>query len=325
MIALRVLRGGSVVREAVFRELPVTLGRGPESAFPIADASVSRAHACLERDVSGLLVLRDLGSRNGLHVGPRRVESVAVAGRLRCLVGAVEVEIEEAAADITQEIRLHDWRRFERRRGVRAYLGYLALGVLGWLAGVIAEPGFWSPWEKARGIAAFEQALGALVSLPVLSLLLLVLFRALGRRVRLADTLRALALLVWLLPLAQVLGFLAYYVLPSSALPPLRAALGMALGAWAAARLAAIRRVRPSLRLRVAWALAVVAIAAGFAFASRLSAQRAGQPDLDFHVQAPLFGYAGRAVSPDDYFAAFSAIATQAAEQAAAQRAAGKD
>lgn len=321
MIALRLLRDGAVVRETVFRELPVTLGRGPECDFPILDASVSRVHARLDRDPSGTLVLRDLGSRNGLHVGPRRVESTAVAGRLQCLVGAAEVEIEASAGEITQEIRLHDWRRYERRRGPRDYLRYTLVGVLGWLAALTLEPAFWSPWEKGRGTALLGNVLGALVALPLLSTLLLVLLKAFGRRLRAADALETLSRVVWLLPSSGVLTFLAYYVLSSGGFAVVRGLLATAAAAWAAVSIAAVRRPGPSRLFRTLWAAAVVGIAAGLTLTARLTAQHGGQPDLDFHVQVPLSGWAGRTESLDAYLAHLTARAEEAATQAATQRA----
>ena len=53
MIAVRVRRNGTFVREALFRDLPVTLGRGPENDVVLFDPSVSRAHARLEADELG--------------------------------------------------------------------------------------------------------------------------------------------------------------------------------------------------------------------------------------------------------------------------------
>lgn len=321
MIALRLLSDGAVVREAVFRDAPLVLGRGPEADFPIVDDSVSRLHARLDRDPAGHLVLTDLDSRNGLHVGPRRVAKVALAGRLRCMVGGVEVEIEADPGDVTRELRLHDWRRLERRRGPRAHLGYALLGVLGWLATVALEPAFWSPWEKGRAVALLGHALGALVTLPLVATLLLTLLKAFGRRLRLADVLAALAGLVWLLPATSLLAFLAYYALPSATFSALHALLYPAAGAWAAAVVATLRRPAPSRRLRALCALAVLAVAAGFGLVGRLAAERSGEPRPDFHVQAPIAGYAGRAEPLDDYFAAVAAEAEAAAAQAAAQRA----
>jgi hypothetical protein len=316
MIAVRLLKDGAVVREALFKELPVTLGRDAGCDFPLFDRSVSRGHARIERDEAGALVLRDAGSRNGLHLGPLRVAVAPVDGVLRCLVGAVEVEIEPLPGDDTQEVRLHDWRRLERRRGPRDYLRLTALGVLGWLATTLVEPSFWSPWEKDRGVALLGHALAALISLPLCGALLLVLLKAFGRRLRLGDTLDALARLLWLPPLAEAVAYLADYPLPAAASGALRALLGVAVAAWTTATLAAVRRPGPSRLFRAGWALAAALAASGLGAYASLRSKRTGEPQLDFHVQVPLGGYAGRAESLDQYFARLDQVAAQAAAQA---------
>ena len=321
MIAVRLLRDGAVIRETLFRELPVTLGRGESCDFPIFDASVSRAHARLEKDATGALVLRDSGSRNGLHVGPVRVESAAVDGLLHCLVGTVDVEIETLKDATTEEIRLHDWRKLERRRGARDYLRYTVVGVLGWLAATAVEPDFWSPWQKGRGVALLGHALGALVALPLGGALLLVLLKAFGRRLRLGDTIQTLSHLVWLSPLASLVAYLLYYPLSAAAFTSVRGLLALAVAAWATVALASIRRRGPSRLFRAAWALAVVALAGGFVVVAGLTSERAGQPHLDFYMQMPLGRYGGRSESLDAYFTRLSETAQQAAAEAAAQRA----
>lgn len=321
MIAVRLLREGAVIREALFRELPVTLGRGEGCDFPIFDASVSRAHARLEKDAAGALVLKDSGSRNGLHVGPVRVESAAVDGLLQCLVGTVEVEIETLKDATTEEIRLHDWRKLERRRGPRDYLRYTVVGVLGWLAAAAVEPGFWSPWLKGRGVTLLGHALGALVALPLAGALLLVLLKAFGRRLRLGDTIQTLSHLVWLSPLASMVAYLLYYPLSVAAFTLARGLVTLAAAAWATASLASIRRRGPSRLFRTAFALAVVVLAGGFAVVAGLTSERTGQPHLDFYVQMPLGAYAGRSESLDAYFTRLSETAQRASAEAAERRA----
>jgi FHA domain-containing protein len=320
VIALRLLKDGAVVRETVFRTLPVTLGRGEDCDFPIFDGSVSRRHAVLEREPAGALVLRDLGSRNGLHVGPKRVPSVPVAALVQCLVGTVELELEPLREGDTQEIRLHDWHNLERRRGARAYLRALALGTVGWLAAWATEPSFWSPWEKGRSVSLLSQALAALVGLPLLAVVLLVLLKAFGRKLRVADALETLARLLWLAPLANVLTFIAYYPLSSSAFDTLRGLLLLAALAWGAGALAAIRRPGPSRLFRAAWAAVVVVLALGVGVVAGLSHDKTGEPELDFHVQMPIGSYAGRSESLDAYFTRLSEAAQQAAAEAAAER-----
>jgi hypothetical protein len=320
VIALRLLREGVVVREALFRELPLVIGRAETCDFPIFDASVSRLHARLEKDATGALVLLDAGSRNGLHVGPRRVQQVTVDHALHCLIGTVEVEIEPLREDDTLELKPHDWQRLERRRGSSDYLRYAASGVLGWLAGVISEPSFWSPWQKGRGTLLLGHALGALVALSLLAVALMILLKAFGRRLRMADGLRTLSQLAWLPLLLNTLSYLLYYPLSADAFAAMRGALAVGLLAWGVGTVAATRRPGPTRLFRIAWGAVVVLLAMGVAMVAGMTAERAGQPQLDFHVQMPLGSYAGRSESLDAYFTRLSETAQRAATEAAAQR-----
>lgn len=54
--------------------LPYRIGRGEENDLVIADASLSRAHAELSRDISGRIRLIDRNSTNGTFVNRQRIE-----------------------------------------------------------------------------------------------------------------------------------------------------------------------------------------------------------------------------------------------------------
>jgi pSer/pThr/pTyr-binding forkhead associated (FHA) protein len=60
-----------VVR-AITATAPVLIGRGPDSDFVIADATVSRRHAEIHREGYAWIV-EDLGSKNGTRVNGRPV------------------------------------------------------------------------------------------------------------------------------------------------------------------------------------------------------------------------------------------------------------
>jgi len=62
------------------------LGRSPECGVHLADLSVSRRHARVERE-GERWVLVDLGSRNGLRLGSVRVERIELEDHLEVLVG----------------------------------------------------------------------------------------------------------------------------------------------------------------------------------------------------------------------------------------------
>lgn len=320
MIAVRLLRDGGAVREQLFTDLPVMLGRSPQADFVLADASVSRTHARLERDGTGQLQLVDLGSVNGLHAGARRVAALHVTGTTRCRLGAVEVEIAPVSEDPTLEVRLEAWHHEEQRRGLPHHALYLGLGVLGVVAAELLGPGFWSPWQRSRASELVGSVVAVLVLLPLLAFLLFVALKAAGRRVRVADTLSALARVVWLSPLWLALSIAADYGLPQSA-----AALASPLLGWAASVvgvvfLASVRRRKRSRAFALGWAAAVTLLWLGMSLTSSLAAERLGVPHNDYTVRPPLAGITGFSSSLDAYLARVETAATAAAQDAEAVR-----
>jgi hypothetical protein len=316
VIAVRVLHQGAVVREHVIGSLPATIGRDPASNVVLFDASVSRAHARLEESPDGSVVLRDLGSRNGCHVGPARVESVRLDGPVRCRLGRAELEVVLLSAADTLSVPASEWHRFERRRGIRYDLACLAVGVLGSLALSVLDPAFWSPWNKQRTVAVLTSVLLTLVLLPVLSFVLFILARAVGRHVRMSDTLQVLSRVVWVWVGVSVVSLPAYYVLSTSLLGLLQDALFIGAAATTVVAAAAVRRERPSVGFRLAWAVAVAAIAIGFGATHAISSRKSGVPQLDFYVQPPLAGYPGPSQGLEAYLRGVSDAAARAARAA---------
>ena len=57
----------------VVADLPVTIGRGEESDYPLQDTAMSRPHIRLER-CAALVLVRDLNSQNGTYLNGERLE-----------------------------------------------------------------------------------------------------------------------------------------------------------------------------------------------------------------------------------------------------------
>ncbi len=163
MIAVRVLHDGRAVRELVFADLPVTIGRDATNGVVLSDDSVSHTHARVEQPEGGVPRLVDLGSRNGLRCGPERLEHVTLGRRTRCWIGATELEIEVIPDTPTRELQRHELRRFERRRTLLDQLRFLLCGVAGAVAGTVIEPGFWAPTRHTQWGEILERALTASV------------------------------------------------------------------------------------------------------------------------------------------------------------------
>jgi hypothetical protein len=320
VIAVRVLRDGVVVREAVFRALPVTLGRGPECDVVLFDASVSRLHARIEAEESGP-VLRDLGSRNGLRVGSARVASAPVAGLLRCRVGLAEVEIEASSDAETREIAVVDWDHGQdKRRTLVDHMGYLALGTAGILAAEVADPQFWSPWNQTKTVQLLGASLSAVIGLPLASFVLMVALKAAGRRLRFGDTLSALCRATWLLVAGFAIAYASYYLLPPGVHELLGQLLSCAVFVAAGLIAVGVRRRRPVLLFRLAWSFALAAGYVGILATAHVAARRAGQPHSDYSVQPPLAGWTGPARDLASYEARLRATAEAAAAAADAVR-----
>jgi len=112
MVTVAYVDSDGIERSCTIGHEPVLVGRAPECGIRSNDPLVSRNHARLYIDPAGTLFIEDLGSANGVFVGPNRVQTsaipigaVVVAGSLRFRRLAVAppaasqpVPIEERAA-----------------------------------------------------------------------------------------------------------------------------------------------------------------------------------------------------------------------------------
>ncbi|HEY1226492.1 MAG TPA: FHA domain-containing protein, partial [Ramlibacter sp.] len=65
-------RNGDVLQRSRIDTLPIRIGRGYDNDLILDDDYVAASHALIELDPAGRLLLRDLGSRNGIvHRGRR--------------------------------------------------------------------------------------------------------------------------------------------------------------------------------------------------------------------------------------------------------------
>src|SRR6267154_1013829 len=66
----------------------VTVGREPECDVVVDDPKISRKHLCIEAADGGMWRLRDPGSRNGVFVSGRRIDSEPLDGSTLAYLGA---------------------------------------------------------------------------------------------------------------------------------------------------------------------------------------------------------------------------------------------
>jgi hypothetical protein len=316
VIAVRVLHHGVVVREQLLPGLPVRVGRAPENDFVLFDSSVSRAHVVIESDASGELVVRDLGSKNAVRLGPRPVTEAH--GRVvRCLLGRVEIEVERLGLEDTLELRPGDVAGFDQRRSRVDHARYVALAAAAWLALVVGAPEFWSPWQQNRTGVVLGHLLAALIALPVAGLVLLGLLRLAGRRVRIADTLRAFAVVACVFAASKAALTATYYAFPSGAFATVKQLLDIAVTVWAVVYLASLRRAGRGLWFRAAWGSATLLLILGVSGLGSLTQRRMGMPQVDHHVQPPLGSVTGPHRSLSAYLDRLDEASRTAAERAA--------
>lgn len=316
MLAVRIVVDGRVTREIVGSRLPLTIGRDPGCDILLADVSVSRIHARLEES-EGEIRIVDAGGRNGLRVNGRNVASAAVTGSLRARLGNVTIEVEHAPDDApTIEIAVREAGADRRRGPAHVVAAALSAGVSVAAASAI-DPAFWSPWNKARGIALLGDGLMGVAGAVGLGLALFVIYKALGRRVRIADTFSATAWASVLLLVTAALRYLLYYAVTPGTLSDVGPAFTGVSAAIAVAILAGVRRSPFSWRFSGGIAAGTLA---GLALTNWIDAQtkvRNGVPWADFSVQAPLGSITGSARSLDDFLTNAGAVARRAHERAA--------
>lgn len=73
---------------------PVTVGRCPTAEITIGDPSISRRHCQFYIDPHGSLVVRDLGSKNGVFLEDRRVDKAIVQPGTQIRIGLVTLRAE---------------------------------------------------------------------------------------------------------------------------------------------------------------------------------------------------------------------------------------
>src|ERR1700733_13599025 len=97
---------------------PILVGRGPECAIRSQDPRVSRTHARFFVE-QGALWVEDLGSSNGIYVGPKKVQRAPVPTGEIVLVGSLMIRLLPASGTLPPPIGLHgtlaQWLEMERR------------------------------------------------------------------------------------------------------------------------------------------------------------------------------------------------------------------
>ena len=103
---------GEVRQRQRIASLPIRIGRGYDNDFILDDAHTAARHAIVEDDGAGGLLLRDLGSQNGvIHRGQRQLQ-VALSGNSIVRLGHTRLRVRASDHPVAPELSdttRHDW------------------------------------------------------------------------------------------------------------------------------------------------------------------------------------------------------------------------
>lgn len=109
-------RNGEVLHRHRAASLPIRVGRAYDNDFILDDEYAAAHHAVIEQGPDGALVMRDLGTLNGLNLGPnhgrKRVQELTLTGNTVVRMGHTSVRVRAADFAVPAELRdrtMHGW------------------------------------------------------------------------------------------------------------------------------------------------------------------------------------------------------------------------
>ena len=105
-------RNGEVLHRHRAPALPIRIGRAYDNDFVLDDDYAAAHHAVIEAGQNGGLLLRDLGSRNGVVHGRKRVQQLALDGDTVVRLGHTSLRVRPADFPVPTELRdrtMHGW------------------------------------------------------------------------------------------------------------------------------------------------------------------------------------------------------------------------
>lgn len=132
-------RNGDVLHRHRVNALPITIGRGYNNDFILDDAHTAATHALVEAAEDGGLVMRDLGSQNGIVVHGRRQSVVPIDGSTVVRLGHTRLRVRDAAFPVEPEVTdttMHAWEG-----GVPALAGLALIAMFVGVTEALADTG----------------------------------------------------------------------------------------------------------------------------------------------------------------------------------------
>ncbi|WP_426174694.1 FHA domain-containing protein [Massilia sp. TWR1-2-2] len=121
-------RNGDVLHRHKVDALPIRLGRGYDNDFIVDDAHCAARHAIVEADEDGQLVMRDLGSKNGMVHRGKRTSRLVVGGDTVVRLGHTTLRVRPADFPVPAEQL--DRTRHSWEGGMPGLVGLFLIGVV---------------------------------------------------------------------------------------------------------------------------------------------------------------------------------------------------
>jgi hypothetical protein len=147
-------RGGDAQHRVRLPHLPATVGRALDNDVIVDDPTVAAHHLRIERDEQGRLRAVDLGSRNGLFAGRRRVAEALAGPAVRLRIGHTLLRVRSGDDPLPPELPVEADSRWRSPWAfVAALVAYMAM--LAFAVFVTSIDGF----EPVRLVASLPAAL----------------------------------------------------------------------------------------------------------------------------------------------------------------------
>ena len=144
-------RNGDVLQRQRVETLPIRIGRGYDNDVILDDDYAAAAHAVVELDAAGHLLLRDLGSSNGIVVGGRRRQDAVLSGDTVVRIGHTALRVRAADCPVVPELVDHTFHGWE---GVPpGAVGLLLTGVVALLTRWLSDVEYFEPARYAEALA----------------------------------------------------------------------------------------------------------------------------------------------------------------------------
>jgi len=149
-------RNGEVLQRRRVEALPIRFGRGYDNDVILDDDYAAAVHAVAELDANGRLVLRDLGSKNGINHRGKRHASLVMTGDTVARIGHTSLRVRPASFQVAPELADRTFHRWEG--ALPGAAGILLVAIASLFVRWIADSQY---FELARYFEALAWGVGA--------------------------------------------------------------------------------------------------------------------------------------------------------------------